>query len=227
MNIDFPPNIKSHYNRLAVMREPKSNIPQTDLKSINSKHLHSLIDASYMNLDQAEKVAQENGFLLDRRFSNDKHHVLKDRNNQVYVTFRGTNSYNDLLSDTMLGLGLEHYDNRFKNSTKLVDNVKKHYSHSPIIALGHSLGGALSEHVTDHNPYIDKSITVNKAIGLNGLYKKTSSKQHDIRSSTDPISFLSKTQKGKKTTIPKSITIDPLYAHSYKELRKFDKNQRF
>ena len=217
----------ARYNTVHKMDENVlPNKPSQSIQSINSRHLHSLIDAGYMPLDQADKIYKNNGYALDKRFSNDKHHVVTDKHDQVYVNFRGSNNMNDVVSDVYLALGLEDYNNRFINSSKLVKNVRKEYKDRPIIGIGHSLGGSLVDHVNNER-LLDKGITVNKGIGLSGLGQYNMLNQTDIRTITDPVSILAMTQKGRTYHIPKSFNIDPLYAHSYKQLRKFNKKQRF
>jgi len=218
----------ARYNTVHGMDEDiPDNKPKQKIESINSRHFHTLIDAGYMPMDQANKIYRDNGYHMDLRYSNDKHHVVTDKHDQVYVNFRGSNNMNDVLSDAFLFAGLEHFDNRFINSEKLMKNLRKEYQDRNIISVGHSLGGSLAEHVNNEG-YADKSITINKGIGLGGLGHFNKSNQTDIRTLTDPVSILSHTQRGGiRHNVPGSFNIDPLYAHSYKQLRKFDKKQRF
>lgn len=195
--------------------------------TLNSRHLHNLLEASYAGTDEARAIGKENGYLLDEEFSNRKQRVFVDKHDNAIIAFTGSRTYGDILTDSALAVGLADLTTRFSDSTKLVEKVKKKYSHSPILAIGHSLGGSLAEHV-NKTGLIDKVITVQKGVGLFGIGKKLQSNQTDIHSNTDYVSALSNTQYGgTHINNPKSFIIDPLHAHSYKNLRKFDRNTRF
>jgi hypothetical protein len=81
------------------------------------------------------------------------------------------------------------------------------------------LGGGLSEYAGG-----DKIITLDKAIGIGGIGKNISRNQTDIRSGSDPVSVLNRFQfGGNKQTIRGTNFIDPIHAHDYRHLNKFDK----
>ena len=200
----------------------KDNVP-----TLNSRHLHSLLEASYASTDEARKIGQENGYLMDEELSNRKHRVFTDKHDNAFIAFTGSRTFGDVITDGMLAVGLGDLTYRFSDSTKLAETVKKKYRHSPIIALGHSLGGTLAEHVNKNN-LVDKVITVQKGVGLFGIGKKLKSNQTDIHSNTDWVSVLANTQRGgKHINNPGTVIFDPLYSHSYSHLKKFGKNERF
>ena len=200
----------------------KHNVP-----TLNSRHLHSLLEASYARTDEARKIGKENGFLMDEELSNRKHRVFTDKHDNAFIAFTGSRTYGDVITDGMLAVGLADFTHRFSDSTKLAEKVKKKYHHSPILAIGDSLGGTLAEHV-NKTGFIDKVITTNKGVGLFGIGKKLKSNQTDIRSTTDLVSLLSNSQYGgKKYRTPGTILLDPVYAHSYNNIKKFSRDQRF
>lgn len=195
--------------------------------TLNSRHLHSLLEASYAGTNEAKKIGLENGYQVDEELSNRKHRVFTDKHDNAIIAFTGTRTYGDILTDVALGVGLADLTYRFADSTRLVDKVKSKYRHSPILAVGHSLGGSLAEHVNKTGK-IDKVISVNKGTGLFGIGKRLKDNHTDIRTATDLVSTLSNTQSGgRRFTIPDSYVVRPLRAHNSYNLKKFDKNQRF
>lgn len=197
------------------------------LPTINSRHLHNLLEASYAGTNEARQIGLDNGYLLDEELSNRKHRVFNDKHNNAIIAFTGTRTFGDAITDVALGLGLEHLTFRFSDSLNLAEKVKEKYHHSPILAIGHSLGGSLAEHVNDAG-LSDKAITVNKGTGLFGIGKKLQDNHTDIRSATDLVSTLSNTQSGgRRFTIPDSYVVRPLRAHGSYNLKKFDKKLRF
>lgn len=197
------------------------------VQSINSKQLHNLLDASYKSNNEAKEMGGKIGYLLDEELSNKNHKVFRDKHDATYIAFTGTQNYNDIGTDIMLAVGLNGFSNRFNNSTSLVKKVKNKYKDSPVVAIGHSLGGRLAEYVND-NEGVDKVITMNKGAGLFDTFKTIRNNQTDIHSNTDFVSLLSNTQRGgKHINNPGTLILDPLYSHGTNHLKKFKKDQRF
>ena len=186
---------------------------------MESNNLKKLLDASYKTTDEGNKIGNNLGYKLDRELSNRKHKVFIDNKGSPTVAFTGSRTAGDWITNGALLLGLGAQTNRFKDSKKLVNNVKKKYNTNSITAIGDSLGGTLAEHSTNRN---DKIITNNKGTGLFGIGKKIKNNQTDIRTSNDIVSLLSNTQSGgKKITIKNTKQIiDPFKSHSYKNLTK-------
>jgi hypothetical protein len=187
---------------------------------MNGKNLKEIIKASYKGNNDAEKIGQNLGYKLDRDLSNRKHKVFLDNNNKPTVAFTGTRTLGDWVTDGALAVGLGGLTNRFQQSKRVIDNVRKKYN-QPITTVGHSLGGSLAEHAGG-----DKVITVDKGVGLFGIGKKIKSNQTDIRSSNDPVSLLSLTQNNKnRISIPNTYhIIDPLKSHEYNNLSRLKRN---
>lgn len=197
------------------------------LPTINSRHLHNLLEASYAGTNDAREIGRQNGYELDEELSNRKHRIFTDKHDNAIIAFTGTRTYGDVITDVALGLGLADLTYRFNDSLKLAEKVKEKYHHNPILAIGHSLGGSLAEHV-NKTGHIDKVITVNKGTGLFGIGKKLQDNHTDIRSATDLVSTLSTTQSGgRRFTVPDSYVIRPLRAHGSYNLKKFDTKVRF
>lgn len=182
--------------------------------NVNPNQLKGLLSASYERNGRAREIGSKLGYKLDDSLSNAEHKVFTDDNNNPYVVFTGSRKPGDfLISDVALGLGLGRFTPRFQSSKKLMDDVKNKYKDKFITTAGHSLGGSLSEYVGG-----DKVITVNKGVGIGGLFKNLPKNQTDVRTGADPISILSRTQTGGN-----QYTIRGNYSHTYKHLNKFDK----
>ena len=195
--------------------------------TLNSRHLHNLLEASYAGTNDAKRIGLENGYALDEELSNRKHRVYTDKHDNAIIAFTGTRTFGDAITDTALAFGLADATYRFHESTKLTEKVRQKYRHSPILAIGHSLGGSLAEHV-NKTGHVAKVITVNKGTGLFGIGKHLKDNQTDIRSHTDFVSILSNTQSGgKRFAVPNSFVIRPLRSHGMYNLKKFGKKQRF
>lgn len=188
------------------------------IPKLNTNTLSDLLKASYSKTGKAQQIGEQNGYKLDRELSNRKQRVFIDKKNNPVVAFTGTRTMGDVITDGMLAVGLGGFTNRFHDSKKLVNQVKKKYNR-PVTTIGHSLGGTLSEHAGG-----DKIITVNKGVGLFGIGKKIGNNQTDIRTGSDPVSFLGTTQSGgKKITIKNTKYMDPLYAHNLDHVKKLNK----
>ena len=184
----------------------------------NTNNLKEVLKASYANVNDAEKIGTSLGYKIDRDLSNRKHKVFLDKDNKPTVAFTGTRNFADVITDGALALGLGGFTNRFKESKRVVDNVRKKYN-QPVTTVGDSLGGTLAEHAASKR---DKVITVDKGVGIFGIGKKIKNNQTDIRSSNDLVSLLSLTQRAKnRITVPRTFHIlNPLKSHDYRNVTR-------
>jgi hypothetical protein len=178
------------------------------------------LEASYSRNTPAREIGTKYGLKLDDSLSNAEHKVYVDKDNNPTVAFTGSRKVGDWGTNLLLGLGLEKYSTRFRDSKKLMDNVRNKY-HKPATILGHSLAGRLTEYVGNKN---DKLITVDKAVGFGGIGKTIPKNQTDIRASNDIVSLLNNTQhnKGKKIVIKDKTNLNILKAHDYRKLEKLN-----
>ena len=196
---------------------PPKRIKKTE--AINPNQLKGLISAGYQRNTPAREIAKKQGYELIDKYSNAERKVFLDSKKNPYIVNVGTRKFGDWGTNTAIALGLGRFTKRFQDSKNLVANVRKEYGNRPITNIGDSLGGALAEQSGG-----DRIITTNKASGIGALFKTLPKKQTDIRTGTDPVSVLSRTQfGGNQYTIRGTNFIDPLKAHSYKNLNKFDK----
>jgi hypothetical protein len=195
--------------------------PQTAIRAppnIGTDKIRDLLQASYSRNTPAREIGNKYGLRLDDSLSNAEHKVYVDRKNRPTVAFTGSRKVGDWGTNLLLGLGLEKYSTRFRDSKKLMEDVRKKYS-APATILGHSLAASITEYVGGKK---DKLITVDKGVGLSGIGKTIPKNQTDIRTSNDPVSLLSNTQKnlGKKIVIKDKKNFNLLDAHNYKYLDK-------
>ena len=187
---------------------------------MTANEVKDLIEASYSRTGEAEALAKPYGLKLDKSLSTINQKVYYDKNKNPTVVFRGTKSRDDVMTDGLLAVGLENYSTRFRDSKKLIDDVRKKYHNKPVTSVGHSLGGSLAEYAN-----ADKIISVNKGVGFGGIGKEISNKQTDIRTNNDIVSLLSKTQHGGKKINIKTNHINPLHEHSHSNLDKLNNNK--
>lgn len=174
--------------------------------------IKTLLKASYLPQKDADKQLQQYGWTYDPELSRMDTKVFTDKEGKPVVLHRGSTRAGDWLqTNTSLALGLEQYSPRFKHAKDITEKAKKKYK-QPVTAIGHSLGGALSEKTG-----ADKIITYNKPVTLFDVGKIIPSNQLDIRTNFDPISALSSVQLPKNKKKVKS-SIFPLKAHSISSL---------
>ena len=189
---------------------------------MNSQNLNQLIKSSYAGTNESEEIGRQLGYKMDRDLSNRKQKVFVDENNKPIVAYTGTRTAADWLTDGALAVGLGGFTQRFRESKSVADKARLKYG-QPLTIVGDSLGGSLAEHSARKN---DKVITVDKGVGIDGLFKKIGKNQTDIRSANDPVSLLSLTQNAKRLTIPKtSHIISPLQSHDYRNVLRINKNR--
>ena len=178
--------------------------------------LKKVLKASYMNQKEAKKSLQEQGYKYNDKLSNNEAKVFEDAQGKPIVAFRGTKAskLKDLRSDVMLGLGLQKYDKRFRDSNALIKQVEKQYG-QPVTSIGHSLGGSLSQESNKKG----QVITYNKGVGLSSIGKTIPKTQQDYRTNQDLVSGLSFLERKphKNVTTFKTQT-DPLTAHNLNQL---------
>ena len=158
------------------------------------------------------------GFTLDKQLSSDTTLIYVDSNTrEIKVAIRGTKSSDpyDWIPNILYGVksGLEQLTPRFRNTKKIVENVRKKYPDYTIEYLTHSQSAIHGRSLARPNESI---VSVNPLSKGNEFYKN----EQVIRSSGDPVSMLGvfpswyrnllKEQKDIQT----SYIANPLKAHS-------------
>ena len=185
---------------------------------ISTNKIRDLLQASYSRNTPAREIGNKYGMRLDDSLSNAEQKVWVDRKNRPTIAYTGTRRVSDWGTNLLLSTGLQGLSSRFRGAKDLAEKVRQKYS-APATILGHSLGGALAEYAGGKN---NKIITLDKGVGLSGIGKTIGKNQTDIRTSNDPVSLLSNTQKnlGKKIVIKDKKNFNLLDAHNYRYLDK-------
>ena len=180
---------------------------------ISSEDLRNTLESSYSG-------EAPDGFDIDHSISKPTATVMRHRHTgQVVVAHRGTKEASDWANNAVYGIGGEQaykLTHRYKDSQRVQKRAEEKYGKHNVVTVGHSQGGLLAQMLGKDSKEI---VTVNKATRpqevLTGSSKKKN--QHDIRSSSDPVSmFRSPFAKKKNTTTIKSKSyFDPLGEHSY------------
>ena len=173
------------------------------------------LDASYKDNETAKSMLSKQGFSLDEQLSGKRAKVFLDAKGQPTVSFRGTKTKKDMVTDALIMAGLGKYTKRVKHSKKVIKEVEAKYK-QPSGAIGHSLGGYLAE----NSGAKGKIVTYNKAATGRNKHNKN---QTDIRTNKDLVSILTK-KKGNNVTLG-SKSWNPLTAHSTKSLKDRNVNK--
>jgi hypothetical protein len=169
--------------------------------------LKDLLSNSYKDKDKQD--AQINGLIRDDSLSGKRTQVyVNPLTNEATVSHRGTSGIHDVFTDVALSVGLLKNTKRYKHANKIQKQAEKKYDVTNTI--GHSLGAGIAEEVGKKS----KITTLNKPVGVHNVNKRVKKNQKDIKTSFDPISVFRPFQKGKKATVIKSKTWNPLKEHS-------------
>ena len=180
--------------------------------------IRDLIQASYSRNTPAKEIGNKYGMRLDSSLSNAEQKVYVDRRNRPTIAYTGSRKVGDWMTNALLATGLQGLSSRFRGAKDLAEKVRAKYN-KPLTIIGHSLGGSLAEYAGGKG---DKIVTLDKGVGLSGIGKTIGKNQTDIRTSNDPVSVLSNTQRniGKKITIKDKYDYNLLGAHNYSKLDK-------
>ena len=180
--------------------------------ALTADETRKLLKSSYN-----KKNKDVGNFKVDKHLSGNRTKVYYDEeNNMPVVVHRGTNSKQDMMTDT--GLLFGHRGNRFKHAKKIQKKAEKKYGTENMHTLGHSLGGLVAEEIGKNSKNV---ITYNKAISPFEMLKKNQSNQTDIKTSNDPVSSLNyfNNNKKNKTKVFNAKTNNPFKSHSTDALK--------
>ena len=187
-------------------------------KTPSRKTFHTKTVKSFLSSSYDKKPKGPKGYELDKSLSGRRAQVYKGKDDHAVVVHRGTSGFQDMLTDAKFSLGMKK-SNRFKHAAKVQKQAETKYGAQNVTTMGHSLGGALAETVGKNS---HKVITLNKAAGPQDVGKRIPSNQVDIRTSKDPVSVLSKEQKGGQRVTINSSTNNPLKEHKTEVLDRIN-----
>lgn len=129
-----------------------------------------------------------------------------DKNKTITIAHRGTAKKKDLSADLAIAFGMEKYHPRFKRAKRETKKIEKENPGYKVTHTGHSLGGALAAHTSKKK---GESVTFNKGSGLAEMFRKRKTNQTDYVNRFDPVSFLSKGQRGGKVHVQSAFKKHP------------------
>lgn len=187
--------------------------------------LNSVLKAGYGDTTEQNKIANKN-FILDKNLSNKNNFVyVNPTEKKIIHNVKGTNpfSFDDIKTDLYLGLGKLKDTNRYKDSNRIINNVRDKYKDFNITVTGRSLGSSIGQTIANKQK--------DSFIGLNGYYqpfKPTSSyggKFQHYRSECDPISVFGANKTNVKTIQNKYnpiglLPLDGLNAHKVNSINR-------
>jgi hypothetical protein len=182
----------------------------------DKKALKQLFEASYDDPNKAKERLANLGYKADEDLSTSKAKVFTDPQGNPIILHRGTElgkGWKTALSDigTDIQIGLGKTPKRLTEAKRITKQVQEKYG-QPTTAIGTSMGGFLAE-----KSGADKTITYNKAVAPQDIFKRIPKSQKDYRTATDIISLPSVFQKGSRKTI--KLLANPLKAHSVSSFR--------
>ena len=152
------------------------------------------------HLDKAQADIAGTGYTIDKSKSGREHKVfVNPKKKDVVIAYRGTDFsdkrkwFKDMLSDAAILTGTQRYNRRFKQSQEHFDKVAGHYKGYKLSTTGHSLGGAIAEHINTNNEgRVYDSITYSRGTGPADVLRKKSNSVYDVSNRYDPISMFAR-----------------------------------
>jgi len=179
--------------------------PQMGIKSNDLRHL---LKKSY------DKTPSDYGdYKVDKELSGQRAQVYKnDSTGKTIVAHRGTSGIHDVFTDAQYAFG--NTDNaRFDHAHKIQGQAETKYGKDNVITIGHSLGGLITNKVTN-----GQQITYNKPT----IFDSRKTNELAIKTSNDPFSFNSNRENSKKIVIGNGFSLNPLYNHSTNNIGKLN-----
>ena len=156
------------------------------------------------------------GYQRDDSLSGQRAQVYHNKdNNKTIVTHRGTQGFQDVLTDIKLAFHPSLYmkSNRFQHAKDIQQRAEDKYGRENITTIGHSLGAKLAADVGGKSKEI---ITYNKPIIPQEIFKQTKKNETSIRTKMDPVSILGSLNPNIKQVSTK--TMNPITAHNTAQL---------
>lgn len=115
-------------------------------------------------------------------------------NEKLIISFRGTASLDDVVTDLALIQHSERESTRFIQDLTRFDGIVKANPNREIILTAHSLGGAISLFINSERSNVGKVYIINPGINLRNILQSFTNNSGNVtilRSANDPVSLLS------------------------------------
>ena len=187
------------------MGTKKSETPQMGMKS---NDLQNILAKSY-----DKKTSDYGDYKVDKSLSGQRAQVYtNDATGKVIVAHRGTAGMHDMITDVQFGLGNTN-NKRFDHAQKIQNQAEAKYGKDNVITVGHSLGGLITNKVSD-----GKQITYNKPT----IFNSSNKNELAIKTSTDPFSLNNNRENGRKIVIDNGFSLNPFSNHSTDNMSKLN-----
>jgi hypothetical protein len=182
-------------------------------RALKAKDIHDFIVDS-----RQVKSKDVNDFKLDKELSSASAKVyFNPVTKQSVVVYRGTNTFNDILTDVRALLGLESHD-QFENSYLTQEKAIEKYGASNMSTIGFSLGGLFAKKYSIPSHEI---ITYNPFTLLNN--RENALNEFTIKTNNDLISALKNPYKN-DIIVPVDL-INPVETHKLKHLKYLNNSE--
>ncbi len=150
-----------------------------------------LADVSYKSGSERDRAIRDL-HLQNTMYSNDENAVLLNpQDGKIYVSIRGTDTWGDVGTDSLLAIGKQDLTARYARENALIQTLIEKYGAQNIVLTGHSLGGSIADDL--HQKYDIASYEFNPGLSNNGLLNSKKISNHQIYyASDDPIATLSR-----------------------------------
>lgn len=186
--------IGKHQHRLGTSTiQPSSKMIEQDIQSAMTDHDKLMAAMSKQAYDHAKgnKVHFHQNYHLVDQFSGDDWVIYRDpEKKKSIIAYRGTDPSkgDDLLADAHIAAGTTGLSTRFRLALQNYHRVRNHFKGDNIHLTGHSLGGALANHVSEQTGA--SATTFNPGAGAGTLIasKNAKGKRRILRTTKDIVS---------------------------------------
>ena len=160
-----------------------------------------------------KKTSDYGDYKVDKSLSGQRAQVYtNDATGKVIVAHRGTAGMHDMITDVRFGLGNTN-NKRFDHAQKIQNQAEAKYGKDKVITVGHSLGGLITNKVSD-----GKQITYNKPT----IFNSSNKNELAIKTSNDPFSLNNNRENGRKIVIDNGFSLNPFSNHSTDNMSKLN-----
>lgn len=134
----------------------------------------------------------------------------------LIISYRGTASFSDVITDTYYAFSRENKTFRFKKDLEKFKRIVDYYKPRKITVIGHSLGGGIALYMNENNK-VDDVYIVNPAFNLRNLKRANLKGDYSnttiYRTAKDPVSYASVLSNVTTKIIPQQVGKNLLDSH--------------